>query len=435
MLLKFFISLISLTYTFEVYALITPDVMKTQILKVYDKNIIAINRGLEDGVFKASHVKLTSKDGFIARGISLKSSMMISYVKIYRVVRPELVSKDTLYDLKDMHQSEIPKDLRFLKSASLPYNLKEIDPSDMKKQLRLQQERIAKFDLPESIKEAKAKEASEGEQFLTRNLDFEQFNKDVSNWNIQVFVAPYQNQTLTDQTNSHFGFIIGNQGRKYEFELRHQETQTEIIDPYNDASISSQRSRTSFFFDVNRISENWTYFIYAQRERARIGRINNPENRFSYGLLGFKYHLIDSLPEDTNTGFTVADISYVPLFETYQFDLFSDENDPNSPIVTDEQRYVRHAFRLHAKAIVGKNTSMRLKAWWRPAQSLDSGSFDFLNSLTDINATLTTRIVNELYLDYSMRYIYDINNQDFYNISPTNLIQTVQFRYKVDLNI
>lgn len=428
-------SLIVFAYTINVSALITPDVMKTQILKVYNQNIIAINRGLEDGIFKASHIKITSRDGFIARGISLKSNMMISYIKIYRVVRPELVSKDTLYDLKDMHQSEIPKDLKYLKSASLPFNLKEINPKDMQKQLKLQQKRLAKFDLPESIKKAQEKEVTETDQFLERNLDYTQFNKDISNWNVQVFVAPYQNQTLTNQTNSHFGFIIGNNGKKYEFELRHQDTQTEIIDPYNEESIKSSRSRTSLFFDINRISENWSYFVYAQREQARIGRINNPENRFSYGLAGFKYHLIDSLPEDATTGFTVADISYIPLYETYSFDLFSDKDDPTSAVITDQQRYVRHAFRFHAQAVVGENTIMKVKAWWRPAQNLETGAFDTLNSLTDINATLSTRIVRSLYLDYSMRYLYDINNQDFYGLSPTNLINTVQFRYKVDLNI
>lgn len=435
MALRILISLIFISIQQNAYALITPDVMKSQILKVYDSNIIAINRGLEDGVFKASHVKLTSKDGFIARGISLKSSMMVSYIKIYRVVRPELVSKDTLYDLKDMHQSEIPKDLRYLTKAELPYNLKEIRPEDMAKQLELQQERNAKFDLPESIKQADAVKPSEGEQFLERNINFSQFNKDISNWNIQVFVAPYQNQTITDQTNSHFGFTLGNNGKKYEFELTHQETHTEIVDPYNEDSIKSTRSQTTFFFDVNRISENWTYFVYAYREQARIGRIDNPNNRLSYGLLGFKYHLIDGLSENETTGFTSADISYIPLFETYSFDLFENEDDTTSNIITDEQRLIRHAFRFNAAAKVGENTSMKLKAWWRPAQSMDTGKFDVLNSLTDIKATLSTRIVNKLFLDYSMRYIYDINNQDFYSISPTNLINTVQFRYKVDLNI
>lgn len=103
---------IILIFSAKVFALESSDIMKTQILKAYGKNILVLNRGLEDAIFKKDHIKITSSEGFIARGICIKANMMTSHWKIYRVVRPELVSKDTLYDMKSINQSELPYDIK-----------------------------------------------------------------------------------------------------------------------------------------------------------------------------------------------------------------------------------------------------------------------------------------------------------------------------------
>ena len=74
------------------FAIESTDILNVNVIKSYDNNILVINRGLEDGIYKADHIKLTNKEGYIARAICIKASMLISHWKVYRVVRPELLS-------------------------------------------------------------------------------------------------------------------------------------------------------------------------------------------------------------------------------------------------------------------------------------------------------------------------------------------------------
>ncbi len=175
-------------------ALITSDQMQTHILKIYDKNVLVLDRGLEDGVFKGDHIKMTNQEGFIARGICLQSSLTLSHWKIYRVIRPELVSMDSTYLLHSINQSEVPKSLKGYREVDFSgaYDYSE---EDANKGLKLQQERLANYDLPESIiekggypkKEARPKE----QDFFAKNFSREKLDKDFSTLELSVFASPY----------------------------------------------------------------------------------------------------------------------------------------------------------------------------------------------------------------------------------------------------
>jgi len=424
---------LSLFFVSSAQALITPDVMKTQIIKVYENNILAINRGLEDGIFKASHIKLTSSDGFIARGISLKSNMTISYIKIYRVVRPKLVSKDTLYDLRDMHQSEIPDDLKYLKNADLPYKLKEINPSELGKQLKLQQKRIAKFDLPESIKKAELEKPSETESFVQKNLNYNQLKKDFSKVRIELFASPYQTQTLNDQKDTKYGLNFNNYGEKFEFSFYHSLEESSLVDPYTGEQITTRAEQTRAIFDINKISDNWTYFMYGSRDVARTGELYNPKQRIQTGLFGLKYHITEPGElEAGEYGFELIDLSYIPLYENYTHEVY--EDDTNTNVITKDEKYLRHAFRLRANARISESTRLLFTGWFRPKQDIDNGSFDVANSLTDISTTFSSNITAKFSFNYTVRYTYDIIQNDDYDIDPSNIINTASLNYSIPLN-
>ncbi|MBC77141.1 MAG: hypothetical protein CME64_14110 [Halobacteriovoraceae bacterium] len=132
----------------QALSLISADKMSAQILTYLDKNVLSISRGLEDGIVKGDHMKLTNDYGFIARGICLKAAMGKSYWKIYRVVRPELVSKDSLYTLHAINQSEIPRDLKKFKEVDFR---KFIPEESEQEAIKRQQDFIMNYDLPEVV--------------------------------------------------------------------------------------------------------------------------------------------------------------------------------------------------------------------------------------------------------------------------------------------
>ena len=169
-LIKFclFLSVVS-----NAFALESSDVFKVSILKAYKNNYLVINRGLEDGIDKGDHIKLTNTQGYIARAICVKTSMLLSNWKVYRVVRPELLSFDSIYKLKSINQSKVPKQLSFLKKKDFSQKFNDFTDKNMKKEVKLQQERIASFDLPNDMKSdpmiAEAKKSGT-DQFITKNF-------------------------------------------------------------------------------------------------------------------------------------------------------------------------------------------------------------------------------------------------------------------------
>ena len=178
----------------NVFALESTDVMETQILKAYDNNVLVINRGLEDGIYRNDHIKLINQNGFIARGICIKTTLLVSHFRIYRVTRPELVSKDDLYQLRSINQSRIPRDIAALKKVDFTKFFNVYDDKRMQREVKLQDNRIAKYDLPEDVVNTVAyqKERKSGFQlFVEDNFEDEDLRRDLSDTYFEIFVSPY----------------------------------------------------------------------------------------------------------------------------------------------------------------------------------------------------------------------------------------------------
>ena len=158
-------------YSSSLLSLDMNERMSSQILKVYPKNVFVINRGLEDGVRVDEHIKLTSQDGFIARGLCIKTSLRYSLIKIYRVVRPELVSMDTHYTLHSIKQSEIAPHIRKLKAFDFTNDYKDFSEADIDLGKNLQQKRIANYDLPEIVDPKILKEVTDMEAQRKQTID------------------------------------------------------------------------------------------------------------------------------------------------------------------------------------------------------------------------------------------------------------------------
>ncbi len=136
----------------QAFSLESPDSIKANILKAYPNNVLALNVGIEDGVYRNDHIQMSSTDGFLARGICLKITEQTSHWKFYRIVSPELISKDSVYDLRSINQSQIPQDLLKYRKRSFHKKYNDLGDKEVNKQLELQQKRILEYDLPIELK-------------------------------------------------------------------------------------------------------------------------------------------------------------------------------------------------------------------------------------------------------------------------------------------
>lgn len=406
------------------HALITSDKMPTRILKMYDKNVLVLNRGLEDGIFKGDHIKLTSEDGFIARGICLKSSLVLSHWKIYRVVRPQLVSKDTEYLLHSMNQSEIPKSLEGFREVDFSSYYNDIKDADTKKGLKLQQERIAKYDLPDSIIDAqereKKEELSETQRFVGENFSKKLLKKDFAKVDFSIFASPISWESLNEQRNLYFGFNVRNNGKKYDLEINGEQRETRIVDRYTQEEVEKVYRHIDGSFLIKDISENWSYFTYALYEQEKQGDIYNPKAQINFGPVGFYRHFKhrNELGEEFKIGF-------VPMFDQRSYETLDGKS--------HERSNARFGFRLFYTEAITKLTSFKADFWYNPYFDLSTQEIEFDDSRTNLKAILNRKMTDHFSIEYQLQYLKDLTYQKDLGVSPENVINTINFRLSTDL--
>ena len=121
-----------------------------KILKVVDKNIILIDRGLEDGILVNDHAKLSQEtEGYSARAICVRTKASVSYWKLYRIPYSETISKDLTYTIVGMADKEIPFPQAALRDSVVNFE----DPDEAKKPSLGADPFAVKRDLPDQLTE------------------------------------------------------------------------------------------------------------------------------------------------------------------------------------------------------------------------------------------------------------------------------------------
>jgi hypothetical protein len=126
------------------------SISNVKILRILPDNIAVLNRGLEDGIMRNDHAKLSNEvSGFSARALCIKVAGEMSYWKLYRVPNSEAFSLDYTYTIKGMADKEIP-----FPALKLRDSVQVISDLDQKKTEGAGADPFAvKSDLPERLTE------------------------------------------------------------------------------------------------------------------------------------------------------------------------------------------------------------------------------------------------------------------------------------------
>lgn len=107
-----------------------------QILRVFPGNSVEINRGVEDGIRRNDHAKLSGENsGFSARAICQEAKPETSVWKLYRIPEKEGISKDFRYLLIGMADKEIPKDVASVKDDQRIFPQEKMPEGEIKSDL------------------------------------------------------------------------------------------------------------------------------------------------------------------------------------------------------------------------------------------------------------------------------------------------------------
>lgn len=406
-------------------ALESTDVLDINILKVYDKNVLVLDRGIEDGIYKKDHIQITSRDGFIARGICLKTSMLSSHWKIYRVVRPELLSKDATYKMRSINQSAIPTDLSKFAKVDFSKKYNDYNAASDNKQMKLQQERIVTYDLPSKVKltqNVKETEQTQISKFLDRNFSNEDLRYDLSRVFLDFFASPISVQTREDQKEVHYGFKINNYGEKYRYEIDLVQKELKFTDPVSEETYSSKSSEYGGNFQINRITDNFSLISSAKYKEEQIGEVYYPKSQVRISPVGLRLHLWE---EDPKASF--MDFTYSPEFETLKYSSPDGED-------TLERTGIRHTLKARIFSKFTKSVLNKTQLTYAPMTNTNQE--DVVGSkLLYVNAS--TSFMYDMGSKFSFEYVLEYEADKFrshiYNISKDNTIQTIRFHRSFEL--
>lgn len=261
-----YLSLLILLLCNSAYALIQNDMIDAKILKVNEENILVLDRGIEDGIERGDHVKITNELGFVARAICLRTGMLTSHWKVYRVVYPEKMSKDLTYEVRGINNNQVPEKYVEFKEEDTSSEYTDFNESELVAWGRKSDENSIFTDLPKNMLGDPVLEVEP--DFTARNFNAEQFQEDFKKWSFTFGVPTFQfastrKQSKTRTVASNIG--ITNVGKKYNLNIvaSRQETKTETIeeDP-NDFDPSDGIDTIENLFRSRQDTQTLTFSIF-----------------------------------------------------------------------------------------------------------------------------------------------------------------------------
>lgn len=419
--MKLFIFLFSI-FSFAASALEYNDVLpRVNVIKAYKNNILVINRGLEDGIYKGDHIKLTNQSGYIARAICIKTHMLLSHWKVYRVVHPELLSFDENYRLTSMNQSEIPKDLRRYRTADFSGEYNDISDTDAKKPIKMQQERLVSFDLSTDTKNDPIIEEAKKDgtdKFFDRNFSKDQFFDDFKKHKLTLSFSPISYQSINNQKLNRYQVALNNTGKKYQYFLEYRKNESKQVDELTDAFVYKSSTFYSAKFKINKITENFSYFFSYSEQANSENRIRYPAKRTLFGLVGFEYNVYQDKLDKND----YLHLSYTPLMDNTTFDTI----DSNKMVTgQDTTRQLRHGLELDLSKPLTEKLAFTTNYKYRPAMNLSDQKIDFNNNLSWWTSNLTYSFKDNVKLSYQYIRRYDVLRSRYYDLRRTNVISSI----------
>ena len=288
-----------------------------KILKVVDKNIILIDRGLEDGILINDHAKLSQEtEGYSARAICVRAKAAVSYWKLYRIPYSETISKDLTYTIVGMADKEIPFPQAALRDSVVNFE----DPDDAKKPSPGADPFAVKKDLPDQLTERDLIETVGPEKiklFVEKALNQDQMRRDLRDFRVSVFASPFTRQSINEGESYRYGARAGNVASKYRLQGQFEQQQTKLKDPLTKEEVSTRSTSGQAQFVIHRLNPDMSSLSLINYNSMRFSELATPKSHWQFGPMGFTWHIFE------NRSWEYFDLSYIPLYDIRTTDVIS----------------------------------------------------------------------------------------------------------------
>lgn len=395
-----------------------------KILRILDKNIIMVNRGLEDGIAVNDHAKFSQEgEGYSARAICVRSRGDNSYWKLYRIPYSETISLDLTYTIVGMADREIPDKVATLRdevqefsdpAENKPKPESKIDPFTVKRDLP---EKLTERDLIETVGPEKRK------LFMEKALNQDQMRRDLQDYRVSVFASPFTRQSINEGESYRYGARAGNVASKYRLTGQFDQQQSKLKDPLTKEEVSTSSTSGQGQFVIHRLNPGVSSLSLINYNSTRFSSLATPKSHWQVGPIGFTWHMFE------NKTWEYFDLSYIPLYDTRTTDILNAAGEKSE----DKTSGIRHGFRLAVKTRINERVAFENLLWVRPYQDMASWGIegDNLNLSNDLK--LIFNLSGNLFFDYNFVYQYDTLWKKLSNLPSTNTINSLNLRYDFDI--
>ncbi len=388
-----------------------------RILQALPKNVVMINRGIEDGIFKGDHARLVNLEGYAARAICLKTASEASYWQLYRIVSTESISKDYVYKIIGMNDSELPDSKTAYKEASFtaPVKAEKEKPIVLNNDLP---ERITERDLIDPVGYEKRK------SYFNTVVDQKTFEREMTDFKFSLFASPVVKQTINNAESLRFGARLENLGDRYRFKVQGEQSQNRLQDPETKENISTRSTAANAQFSIYHLTSTVSSLSLINFNSARYSVLATPKSHWQFGPIGYTWHLYENKQGEA------FDLSYVPLLDLRTTEVRGADG---VSINTVSKTGLRHGVRFGMKKKINERIMLENLFWFRPFQDMSSWALDMKNNNMVNDLKLAVSVTNNLYLDYNLIYQNDSLLKELSNLSQTNVINSLTVRYDVNL--
>lgn len=407
--------------SFSVFALSSFEKIKNvKILKVLPKNIVLIDRGLEDGLLRNDHVKFSHEaEGYTSRAICLQAKAETSYWKLYRVPNGEAFSKDLTYTISGLADREIPYQNAKIRDEAITFN------DDLKKDPGPNPFEV-KRDLPSSLTERDLLEATgprEEKLFIERAILRDQLRQDLSDYRFSVYASPFTRQSINDGESLRYGFRGGNFGARYRLVTQFEQQQSKLRDPQNDKTVSTRSTNGNAQFAIYHLTPSISSLSVVNYNSTRFSSLGTPKAHWQFGAIGFTWHIFES------KSWEYVDLSYVPLYDIRTTDIIR----PDTTSTQEKKSGLRHGVRLGFRTRINEKVSVENLLWYRPFQELASWEFDGSDMNLANDFKLIFNVTENFFFDYNFIYQRDKLWRTLSKLPETNTINALNMRYDFNL--
>lgn len=406
------------------------ELPSVRILAVYPNNAVTLNRGLEDGIAVGTHAKLRSSEGFAARGLCVKVGMLTSQWRLYRIVDPELVSKDFTYTLVGLDASQAPELVESWQKIDHSRTVPAFDESKLVARPEPTAAPVpvpVKPDLPETLEKDPGFNPSKPltAQIIERAYDPDKLRRDFQKVRLSLFAAPWSVQSAgnTEIENTRFGGTVANEGTKYGLEARLDRSSVSARENDTNEKVQSSFTEAQGTFTVKQITPSVDAFADLTYRSASFGELATPKSHYLVAPIGFTRHF--------GEGPTLKKsfLSYAPTYETRTHEVADAAGAVSDKTVSG----LRHAVRLFLQFQLNPAFGITSDTRWRPAQDLSTWEIALDDSLLQQRLTLSWKLVGKLHLDYDFNWLDDAQLRRLNSLPRIVTMNSLNVRLDIDL--